>query len=319
MLIVSQDGQGSGGPKVIPCFLDETGSLKNEPLFAVGVLVVRNIDALTSRLAVASYNLNARKHEERKSLHRDLRTQKRIVNIDELNILFRDTRHHEFKFTAIRQTNLQNYKAILSLLFSVPDSEFHALIVRPDSKLLSAYRSHNWLTYVRTTYHLLSRRLVAPSFVSCDYMDQPKHMPFSLESRLGAIPNVSGCMRLASECSPCLQMVDVLLGLVAFDWREANGHTEDSITAQTRRDLVRHVKRHLRVPLDSHFLPTDRNYFRRSGGPMRFSVWETTPAFLLRALAKEKSSGHATGSIPPSGVTGSGHSPNSYERSLLSA
>lgn len=44
--------------KVTPCFVDETGALRTpkQPLFPVGLLVIREVAELTDRLHTASLN-----------------------------------------------------------------------------------------------------------------------------------------------------------------------------------------------------------------------------------------------------------------------
>ncbi len=290
--------------QVTACFVDETGALHgtDQPLFGVGLLVVRQIGPLTDVLHTATMNLSAQLRQKRLQLQRDIRElQDGEMMLKDFQLLLARTRHHEYKFTGIRHDNIHDYLALLNLFFSFPGSEFHAVILERSEVNMEAFGGANWVAYVTATRALLARRLNEPSFVHCDWQSRPRKIELSLEEELRRLPFVSGCLRVRSESSPFVQLVDLFLGVVSFDWREDRGLIVDSAGADLKRDVVHFVKKKLGMAAGARFLPGRGTYSVRHG-PLKFSVWQPNSIVPI----KGKSPGHATGSILHSGMTGPG-------------
>ena len=70
-----------------------------------------------------------------------------------------------------------------------------------------------------------------------------------------------------------LQLVDVLLGCVQFDWKDQRGYYSlTSKRAQAKRDLVNSVKNRLEMERETPFL-SDEHAFNKWENPSAFSVW----------------------------------------------
>jgi hypothetical protein len=272
---------------VLPCFVDETGVLHapSQPLFAVGFLTVREIAELTDRLYTASLNFGARVRERRSRLLREIEGRQGVVRLPELHELLAKTRHHEYKFTELRNHNKDDYIALLDLFFSVAGSEFHCLLVERTAESLRFCGDDPWPVYVRVTKALLKRRLREPVFVCADWQTRPKHQHLRLENELSRLDHVAGCIRMASEMSALLQVVDLLLGVVSFDWRDVRGHTRESNNAQVKREIANFVKRRMGMEPSERFLAPGRRYFRRAT-PLAFSVWQPNPSLLKKAKTR---------------------------------
>lgn len=261
---------------VVPCFLDETGSLRHpgQPLLAVGLLAVHDVPALTNALYTASFNFNARIRQQRLALQRDIRElHASNATLQEFQMLLAKTRHHEYKFTGVNAANLQDYISLLNLFFACSSSEFHAIVVERNAGAVARFGKEPWSAYVGVTTLLLQRRLRQPSFVCCDWQTRPKDHHLCLEDECCKLRNVSGCISITSETSPFLQVVDLLLGAVSFDWRDARGHVTASASSQLKRQLVTFVKDKLGVAPTARFLEPGGQFFRRSV-PLRFTVWQ---------------------------------------------
>ncbi len=124
--------------------------------------------------------------------------------------------------------------------------------------------SHNFLSKLQ--------RLKEPSFICVDWQTRPKNESLSLESDLCQLTNVAGCLRMTSDTSCFLQITDLLLGVVSFDWREAQKGPSTSTNARLKRDVANFVKAKLGMSPSMRFLDGGRRYYRRSV-PMQFSVW----------------------------------------------
>jgi len=256
--------------RVVPCFVDETGALHHtdQPMLAIG---------LTDALYTASFNFNSRTSQKRLEVQRDIRQiHSGNASLADFQMLLAKTRHHEYKFTGINRDNLQDYVSLLNLFFSVTGSEFHSVVVERTPGALKHFDPDSWPTYVRTTKALLARRINQPSFILCDWQTRPKNQTLSLEDECGAIENVVGCVRITSETSPFLQIVDLLLGTISFDWRDARGQIADSTSSRLKRDLVIFVKKQLGMSPTTRFLAPGTSYFSRKL-PMRLTVWQPDP------------------------------------------
>lgn len=268
--------------KVLPCFIDETGALYHEkqPLFAVGLLVVHDVSSLTDRLYTANFNFNARIREKRLALQREIEQGRpNSLTLRDFQMLLAKTRHHEYKFTGVNSENLQDYVSFLNLFFSVGGCEFHAVVVERSDKAAKYLGHDSWSSYVRVTIGLLKRRLTQPSFLCCDWQTKPKNAKVSMEDECCRLANVAGCLRITSETSPFLQVVDLLLGAVSFDWRDSRGLVSASRSSELKRRLVNLVKHRLDMAPTDRFLPEGRSYFNRRS-PLKFSAWQADPVRL---------------------------------------
>jgi len=271
-----------------PCFVDETGTLHEptQPIFAVGALVVRDVATLTDRLHTASLNFNARVREKRKELQRNIREcADGKMELRDYQRLLEKTRHHEYKFTGLRDHNIDAYLAILNIAFSGTGTEFHAIVVERTPRSLQRLGNLAWPAYVGVTATLLKRRLSEPTFVCCDWQTRPKNQNLTLETELCKLDRVVGCLRMTSETSCFLQVVDLLLGVVSFDWRDARGQIAPSKNAVLRQDLVRFVKKKLGMAPGDRFLKPGSTYFSRRT-PMRVTVWQPKPELLIMPRAR---------------------------------
>jgi hypothetical protein len=261
---------------VVPCFLDETGSLRHpgQPILAVGLLAVHDVPTLTNALYTASFNFNARIRQQRLALQRDIReVHASNATLQEFQMLLAKTRHHEYKFTGVNAANLQDYISLLNLFFACNSSEFHAIVVERSDAALARFGKEPWPAYVGVTKLLLQRRLRQPSFVCCDWQTRPKDHRLCLEDECCKLPNVTGCISITSETSPFLQVVDLLIGVVSFDWRDARKQIAPSASSQLKRQLVVFVKDKLGMAPTARFLRPGGHFFRRSA-PIRFTVWQ---------------------------------------------
>lgn len=264
---------------VCPAFIDETGILtglvREQPVYGVGVLIVPDPRAITDSLYRLHFNFGADRMAARQDIRRGIRSSGERPTLREVDHLMHSTRHHEYKFTEVTRFNLQQYVDLVNLYFSYPDLQFHSLLLnRSDPAYsLSKWGGDEWSAYAHLTRELLERRIDRDVFAIVDLQDKPDKSPVYLEDTLCSVGTVKGCLRATSDMSIYLQLVDVLLGCVQFDWKDLNGYySAESRRAKEKRELVNFVKSRLGIGPGESLLP-DGESSREWAEPSLFTVY----------------------------------------------
>lgn len=264
--------------KICPAFVDETGILsgaaQQQPIYGLGVLIIPDTGDITESFYRLHFNFSSTRAKERRNLRKALQSRVEPATLREIDLLMHSTRHHEYKFSEVTRFNLQQYIDLLNLYFSFPQPQFHAMLLNrlDPSFSLDAWKGDIWSAYVDLTRDLLERRLERDVFVIADLQGKPDHSPVYLEDTLCSVPAVKGCLRATSDMSVYLQLVDVLLGCVQFDLKDAAGYYgTKSRRAEEKRRLVDFIKSRLGMTPEERFLTLD-NPQREWESPSRFTV-----------------------------------------------
>ena len=264
--------------EVCPVFIDETGVLsgspQQQPVYGIGALVVPDTRSITDSLYRLHFNFSSGRMAERHELRRDIKARGEAPTLREVDRLMHSTRHHEYKFSEVSRYNLQQYVDLLNLYFSFPDVQFHAMILdRLDTDYsLSRWHGDVWEAYADLTRTLLERRLDRNVFAIVDLQGKPNDSPVYLEDQLCSVGTVKGCLRATSDMSVYLQLVDVLLGCVQFDWKDANNYYgTTSRRAEEKRELASFVKNQIGLRSEDRFLESGTS----------FNSWESPSLFTV--------------------------------------
>lgn len=264
--------------EVCPAFVDETGILsglrQQQPVYGIGVLVIPDTRAITNSLYRLHFNFSAERMAERGQIRKAIRSRSEPPTLQEIDLLMHSTRHHEYKFSEVTRFNLQQYIDLLNLYFSFPEPQFHALIMdRLDPGYnLSRWSGDTWWAYSDLARELLERQLDRDVFAIVDLQDKPDRSSVHIEDMLCSVPAVKGCLRATSDMAVYLQIVDVLLGCVQFDWKDANGYYgTTSQRAKEKRELVDFVKGRLGLSAEARLL-TSQTTFQSWDSPSLFTV-----------------------------------------------
>ena len=264
--------------EICPAFVDETGILsglrKQQPVYGIGVLVIPDTKAITNSLYRLHFNFSSDRMAERGRIRKEIRSRAESPTLREVDRLMHSTRHHEYKFSEVTRFNLQQYIDLLNLYFSFPEPQFHALIMdRFDPGYnLSRWDGDTWRAYSDLARELLERQIDRDVFAIVDLQDKPDHSSVYIEDTLCSVPAVKGCLRATSDMSVYLQIVDVLLGCVQFDWKDANGYYgTTSQRAREKRELVDFIKSQLGLPTGARLL-NGENSFQSWDAPSLFTV-----------------------------------------------
>ncbi len=256
--------------EVLPAFIDETGALNSDiqrqPIYGLGLLLVRDPEKVTDEFLRQHFNFSSERSLQRSKLRGEIQRGELSPTPGELDGLMWSTRHREYKFSEVSTHNIQQYLSLLNLYFSHDCFEFHALLLdrtRPDFSL-SRWDNDSWRAYIKLGRELLEHRLNYPYFVLVDFQERPNNASITVESEFCSVEQVKGCVRISSEILVFLQLADVLLGCVSFDWRDTRGFsTPGSKRADAKRNLVSLMRERLSL-LAREPLVTEQQ-----------SVWET--------------------------------------------
>ena len=266
--------------EVCPAFIDETGvlsgSVKEQPIYGIGMLVVPETREITESFYRLHFNFIQERTTERNDIRRRIQSEDRPLTTEELDRLMWSTSHHEYKFADVSRFNIQQYIDILNLYSLFPDLEFHSLILdRRDSNAgLGNWNDDVWEAYAYFAKELLAESLTRDVFAIVDLQGKPNKSDVYLEDALCSVNSVKGCLRATSDMSIYLQLVDLLLGCVQFDFKSQMGYFEPtSRRAQERLQLVNFLKSKLGMRQGDPFMPKGHS-FKGWDKPSVFTVWK---------------------------------------------
>ena len=113
--------------EVCPAFIDETGvlsgSVKEQPIYGIGMLVVPDTQEITDSFYRLHFNFVQDRAKKRNEIRRRVKSQGiSLTALEEVDRLMWSTSHHEYKFAEVSRYNIQQYIDILNLYSSFPQS-----------------------------------------------------------------------------------------------------------------------------------------------------------------------------------------------------
>jgi hypothetical protein len=181
-------------------------------------------------------------------------------------------RPFEFKFNGINRSNYQYHRDLLELYFSFPQAAFTAFVIDKQSPQFKMEKFYGdiWEAYIGYSKLVVSKN-VGPRdriFVLADYLSKPKASTKYYEVEVagarakGRSLVYNACM-LESHASLFIQLVDVLVGCVVFDFRMKS--QPEFVPNQFKRELAELMRAKLGVASLAGKLTKDK--------PNRFTVW----------------------------------------------
>lgn len=183
------------------CFLDETGSLSNlkDPFFTVGIL----------KLSEPYYLLSKIQYE------RDVRR-------------FYD----EMKFNKLSQKNIDFAKFAINALFDTRSVNFYSYSVDKEGSYFNREFSNDpWKAYQDITIKLMKDAVLAPNeilILLADHVTVPRKIRFEVDVKREINDSlkrmaVAGVCRIDSRSNNLLQLVDLLIGSISYDFKIETG------------------------------------------------------------------------------------------------
>lgn len=259
-------------------FIDESGVLdessKVQPFFAVGFLRIEDTSKISEKLTQRHYDYFSIQKEKRKQMLRELKDNPRVLSQNDLNLLLVSTRHYEYKFTSVTHTTLERYKSFIDTALEYP-VHFCALIIdKTDPLFNSTIYKNYWSAYIKYTKMLCQKNCDEGNklCVIADYMNRPADTDVYFENELNTLPNIFNTLRAHSETFTLLQICDLMLGSVVFQWRQKNGFVKDSNRAKAKKEFVEHFIQKLIIP-DNKKSDYPLAQSITCNRPIYFSVW----------------------------------------------
>jgi hypothetical protein len=220
----------SPGPKPrrdLQGYIDETGLLRTtDPLFGLGLLISPNIN----------------------ELHR------RIINFRN-----RTNYHKEFKFTNVGTHNVLYFQGLIDEFFDVPHSVFSAAVFeKKNMDIQKFFKGNHDKAYNSFCGKIIAETLplMGDSFsdyvtILADDVSTSKTNNFEKEiktkiKRVTRRNAISSIIRLESHAVTEIQLVDVLIGTVAYAFKIEQGLVKPD---KAKLQLVKHLQKKLRVPV----------------------------------------------------------------------
>lgn len=168
------------------------------------------------------------------------------------------------KFDNVRKTTELYYQRMIDIFLSDKDNRFSAIVVnKEDPTFDGSLIEDTWETYTKYSANLVIQEMKnMPTDKFCVVVDEitkPRTKPLSLEDtllskiRAGIIDdrsiqfeNVFGAISIESHSNMLMQLCDVLLGAVMYDYKKKAGMTSEKIEAR-KESLVKKIRDFLKT------------------------------------------------------------------------
>lgn len=227
-------------------FIDETGVLHNnseQRFFGIGLLKCEDTSAL---------------YEELRILKNRVESKLKKGNF-------------EFKFSSITGGSDEFYYELINLYSKFAKLQFCSLVLDKASPVIKIEEvfSDTWEAYISYS-KLLIKNNIKPSDKICvvaDFLGKPKISNKYYEIEIKKLPEVYNATVLESHASLFIQLVDVLVGCVVYDFRRSR-------QVEKKFDIIKGgVCNFLKEKLEVKILANNLTLHH----PNYFSVWEFNP------------------------------------------
>jgi hypothetical protein len=261
-------------------FIDESGNSRQERFFGLGLLVVNDeigsfYDAMKPYYDRVFANSKLSKLERIKRLE-ESRDYEQIAQIANSNKRF------ELKFKNINFSSNLVYKDLIEKYFQFPNVRFCALVIDRFELKKKGVNSQlePWGVYINRAAMLLSNNIknISPCKICilADDLTRPNNIKKTFEESLrdsinfrlnkkGIEDSIFGVARLESHSSLLLQIVDILLGCVMYDFKNEAGIISKKL--KERQGLVVDKMKNI---LNANKLTKSNTWHK----PNYFSVWK---------------------------------------------
>ncbi|MDO8609813.1 MAG: DUF3800 domain-containing protein [bacterium] len=259
-------------------FIDESGNSTQDRFFGLGLLIIDNTIGRFYDEMKSFYN----KAFEIAKLHKEKRINelKTDNEFDQISQIANSTKRFELKFKYINFTNNSIYEKLIQHYFTFTNLRFCVLVIDRKSKEFSSSPFDPWDAYIHRAAMLLANNMknISPCEICilADDISRPSRIkkPFedslqdSIKYRLNKLSSrdsIFGVARLESHSSLLLQIVDILLGAVMYDFKKEKGLISETLSLRQEK-VVNRLRQILKV--DS--LVVNKTFHQ----PNYFSIWK---------------------------------------------
>lgn len=247
-------------------FIDETGLLTSDPkqrYFAIGLLRVDDVADFYNQISKLYHKVISRIEAKRKQALKSLPTK--ILKSKTVKLL-KNNKRFEFKFNLIDQISVNDYLDLINIYFQFPHLYFCSLVIDTESSSFDfkKYFSTSWEAYVGYSKMLVKNNCGDKDRIAviADYVQMAHGSTKYFEREVNFLPAVFNTCRVESEASLFIQVVDVLLGAVIYDFKIKSGIIGEENPEFPKTKVVRAVRDYLgRERLAGKFTVHKPNYF----------------------------------------------------------
>lgn len=254
-------------------FMDESGNNTQDRFFVLGILMVpvEEIGELFDVLERLASMIKARSREKMNKRVDDDYVQSRMNKVLESA---KSVRSFEMKFSAINEENADLYIEILHEFFKRKNYRFSAIVFERQRNDFKPDGMTHWDRYINNAAMLIASNIKnierGEFVVIADQITQPKGQHAyenylcekiceRLEGKGLTKESLFGSIRIESHSATFLQLVDLLVGAVGYDFLGEDKKRKNKFMAVLRKYLSVSGK------IQSNFTRNDPNYF---------SVWK---------------------------------------------
>lgn len=262
-------------------FIDESGNLSSERYFGLGILLLEQVGQLYDAIKPFYDKVRDLSKIQKEKTISDLLANKKFEDIAGIA---KSSRKFELKFKYVNFTNNSVYRELVKEYFKFPGCRFSAIIIdrkdphfRPEDIFASP-----WYMYLSYSAMLLASNINnlgrCNVCVLADDLSKPKDIPETFEEALTAkiesrlkkdsvSRRIFNIARLESHSSLMLQLVDILLGCVMYDFKKQAGLISEKL-AQRQEPVVIEVRDILKRKTLAHHFTVNR--------PSYFNIWQVS-------------------------------------------
>lgn len=267
--------------KALISFIDASGTFDpKDRFFGVGMLTVQKTGEITDQLHIIFQRVLVISQ-----MNRDKALQSLIDKKDHKSTIsmLKKTRHFELKFDRISSVKISQYREMIRLFLSNPNHRFSAMIIdKQKAGYDDNFFSTTWDAYTSYVATLVTRELInipdEEMVLVLDQINKPRSAPQSLEDTIlekiqkrslkyqdEKICQIVNAFRIESHSNLLMQLTDVLLGAVMYDFKYRKGLISRKLKLK-KEEVVKELRNGLNI---SSLASTFTKH-----APVYFHVWE---------------------------------------------
>ncbi|MBU1023455.1 hypothetical protein KKB99_04110, partial [bacterium] len=137
-------------------------------------------------------------------------------------------------------------------------------LVNYDEHFKSTWDAYIWYTMFLIKHNV---KIEKPCIMIMDFLSKPGNHPKYIESEVKTLPQVENATMLESESANLIQMIDILVGCVTYEFRRKKN--PELIRDKTKGEVVDHLKSKLDIVDMATKFTVNR--------PVYFNVWPFSP------------------------------------------
>jgi hypothetical protein len=234
-------------------FMDESGNNTQDRFFVLGILMVRadEVAELFNFLETISSKI---KQRSRENMNKRIDDEYKAGNVAKILDSAKSPHVFEMKFKTINKENEDLYIHVLRKYFSLPNVRFCTLVFdKKDGNIrFKPDAMSHWQRYLNNAAMLIENNIKSfqntEFVILADQITQPTNeedyenaLAHKIRERLakkdGDPQNVWGVLRLESDASQFLQLVDIFTGAVRHDFTKSEKKRKEAFMNEFRHQL----------------------------------------------------------------------------------